>query len=69
MMAVDIRTGARIEPGIPRSLFDTQLTIDPTLDQYDVTSDGQRFLILKPLSDSVSTTITIVLNWTALLKQ
>ena len=29
MMAVDIHGGSKIEPGIPRVLFDTGLNVDP----------------------------------------
>lgn len=69
MMAVDVRGGTKIVPGIPRELFNTGLNVDPVNDQYAVTPDGQRFLLLKPLTEAASTPITVVLNWTALLKK
>jgi hypothetical protein len=69
MMAVDIRGDANIETGIPRTLFDTALNVDPINDQYAVTPDGHRFILLKPLTEAASTPITVVLNWTALLKK
>ena len=37
--------------------------------QYDVTRDGQRFLLNVPLEDTVSSPITIALNWAAGLKK
>jgi eukaryotic-like serine/threonine-protein kinase len=69
MMAVDIKGDAKIEPGVPHMLFDTRLNVDPIRDQYAVTPDGQRFLILKPLEEPATTPITLVLNWTSLIKK
>ena len=37
--------------------------------QYDVTRDGQRFLLNVSLEDAASPPITIVVNWTAGLKK
>ena len=68
MMAVEIRGGAKMEPGIPRLLFDAGLNVDPVNDQYDVTPDGQRFMLFKSLAESEQTPITVVTNWTSLLK-
>jgi Tol biopolymer transport system component len=67
LMAVDVKAGAMLEPGIPRKLFSTGLG-PPTDDQYAVTADGQRFLVLMPV-DTAPPTITVVLNWTAGLKK
>jgi eukaryotic-like serine/threonine-protein kinase len=69
MMAVDIREDPKIESSSPRILFDTNLSIDPNKDQYAVSPDGQRFLLLKPLAETRLTPITVILNWTALLKK
>jgi Tol biopolymer transport system component len=69
LMAVDIKTGAGIEPRSPRVLFDTGLTVVGNLDQYDATADGKRFLVLKPVSEAAPAPITVVLNWTAALKE
>jgi eukaryotic-like serine/threonine-protein kinase len=69
MMAVEIGGVAKIEPGIPRVLFDTGLNVDPRNDQYDMTSDGRRFLLFKPLEGAAQTPITVVTNWPSLLKK
>jgi hypothetical protein len=69
MMAVEIKGDAKIEPGVPHMLFDTQLNVDPIRDQYAVTPEGQKFLILKPLMEPATTPITVVLNWKSLLKK
>jgi len=65
MMAVDIAPGPRIESGTPRVLFDTHLAVDATRDQYAVMPDGQRFLLLKPVTGAAPEPITIDINWQA----
>ena len=55
--------------GIPQRLF--HLASDQTYMQrnpFDVTADGQRFLVNALVEESLST-ITWVLNWTAELEQ
>jgi Tol biopolymer transport system component len=72
MMAVDIATQPGFAPGKPRMLFEGHYA--PTLatsPNYEVTSDGQRFLMLKP-SESAGTAptqINVVLNWFEELKR
>jgi Tol biopolymer transport system component len=59
-MAVDVKLGARIEAGIPRRLFgnpDSPSARDPVRHQWNVTPDGQRFL-LRYANGSGSTVIT-----------
>jgi len=63
MMAVEITAVETVESGTPRVLFETGLTLDPSHDQYTVTSDGQRFLIRMPVAES--SPITVVVNWDA----
>lgn len=69
MIAVDITTGSRIEPGIPRVLFDTNSAPTPNNAEYAVTPDGQRFLVRQPVAETAPTPITVVVNWTASLKK
>jgi hypothetical protein len=69
MMAVGLTLTNKIDAGIPRELFETNINVDATRDQYAVTADGQRFLILKPVSGATSPPITAVLNWTAALRK
>jgi hypothetical protein len=38
-------------------------------DQYAVSADGRRFLLLNPLEDAKPSAITAVLNWTAALSK
>ena len=72
MMAVPIipiRGGATLEAGAPKELFQTGLNVNPTIDQFAVTGDGQRFLLDLPLSEESATPISVVLNWTAELRR
>ena len=62
MTAVDVKAGAtEIETGPPRTLFQTRVRVSPTFDQYRVTGDGQKFLILDPVDEGPQE-FTVVLN-------
>jgi len=69
LMAADIKVGTKMESSVPHVLFDTGLVVDPTRDQYAVTSDGQQFLLLKPVTEATPTPITAVVNWTASIRK
>ncbi len=72
MMAVDIATQPGFAVGKPRMLFEGQYEPTPaTFPNYDVSPDGQRFLMLKPTeqAQAAPTQINVVLNWFEELKQ
>jgi Tol biopolymer transport system component len=77
MMSVDVKvTGDAIQFGPPRALFDSgyvNINHPANWIAYDVSPDGQRFLIPRPaaaVSDSKNgSPITVVLNWTAALNK
>ena len=73
MMAVDITTQPSFSAGKPKVLFAGQYQSSPSPvpnANYDVSSDGQRFLMLKPGGqDQAVTQINVVLNWFEELKQ
>ena len=70
MMAVDMSLGSKLDSGVPRVLFDTGLVVNQVQDQYRVTPDGQRFLLLKPVNTAPAVLpIKVTLNWAAALKQ
>jgi eukaryotic-like serine/threonine-protein kinase len=72
MMAVDIATQTGFTAGKPRILFEGQYLPTPaTFPNYDVSSDGQRFLMIKPMEQDqgAPTQINVVLNWFEELKQ
>jgi Tol biopolymer transport system component len=61
------RDGGNFYAGIPSPLFDTHLGDDVAL-WYDVSNDG-RFLLPVPPERNVGDSVTIVLNWQAVLKK
>jgi eukaryotic-like serine/threonine-protein kinase len=61
VMAVDVVLGQTASAGIPRKLFQRGASFG-SLD-YDVTADGQRFLLSRARDDVPDTPITVVLNW------
>jgi eukaryotic-like serine/threonine-protein kinase len=63
-MAADIQTGQGIAAGVPHALFQTGVSVLPVR-SYDVSSDGQRFLIASPARNTANAPITVVLNWWA----
>ena len=69
MMSVAVKLGPTPEFGVPTVLFQTPIR-NPTLtlDEYAVTGNGRRFLILSP-EDATPAPITVVLNWTSLIKK
>jgi Tol biopolymer transport system component len=69
MMAAQMSgAGETLEVGAVRVLFDAHAVVPPG-SAYDVTADGQRFLVNTPVEQKASTPITLVLNWTADLKR
>ena len=71
LMAVEIETtGDSLDVGIPRSLFRVSFREpEGARNVFDVTADGQRFLVNTLVEDAGSQSITWVLNWTAELEQ
>jgi serine/threonine protein kinase len=71
LMVVSVSGTTVLQPGAPQTLFDVRLIGigigSPS--QYDVTSDGQRFLINSAAANSEISPIHVVLNWTELLKR
>jgi eukaryotic-like serine/threonine-protein kinase len=71
-MAVDITTQPGFSVGKSRMLFEGQYQPTPTTSpNYDVSHDGQRFLMLKPTDQALAapTQVNVVLNWFEELKQ
>jgi Tol biopolymer transport system component len=56
------------EPGSAEPLFRTGLRLSATVDQYAVTSKGDRFLVIVPLPRRESARLNVITNWTALLR-
>jgi Tol biopolymer transport system component len=74
MMAVDISTQPSFAAGKPRQLFEGRYamsTENAGRANYDISPDGQRFLMIKPVEQQQAgpTQINVVLNWTEELKR
>jgi dipeptidyl aminopeptidase/acylaminoacyl peptidase len=67
MAAAVTTTGAALDVTDVRPLFDIQLTGSRRF-PYDVAPDGQRFLVNLPDRPLQAATLTMVVNWPALLK-
>jgi eukaryotic-like serine/threonine-protein kinase len=71
LMSVSVKTGANFDAGTPAALFQAYpRELGATSEQffYDVTKDGQKFLINTQLK-SAKTPVSVVLNWTADMKK
>jgi hypothetical protein len=69
-MSVPIRfTTDSIEAGTPRPLFDAALPSVPfSRYPYDLSPDGQKFLVLNAAPGRPPGKLAVILNWTGLLK-
>jgi serine/threonine protein kinase/Tol biopolymer transport system component len=66
MMAVAVTTGANFEAGSPAALFQThrpQRISTQDVFSYDVSGDGQRFLIITKVDEPNAAPLSILLNW------
>jgi eukaryotic-like serine/threonine-protein kinase len=76
LMAVEVSASPVFKAGIPKALFTAITWVNagpmPGPTPYDVTADGKKFLIITHgvgAGSPGATPITVVLNWTALLKR
>ena len=69
LMAVPVTTGTSFTAGAPVALFAVgDYGRRQNRYVYDVSADGQKVLLLRPL-DTATRPLTVVQNWTALLKK
>ena len=64
IMAVEVQAAPTFQAGIPKVLFKTHLRPPPGA-QFDVTPDGERFLVNLRPADETSDPVTLVQNWAA----
>lgn len=74
LMSVTLRPeGGRLEAGEPQPLFPLQFDLSGELpwhlQPYDVTPDGQRFLVIRRAPGVEPDGVVVVTNWTAVLKR
>ena len=67
MMSATVERVSPPKIGVPRKLFNTGLIPDPTVNQYAITRDGLKFLVLEPQKGFLESYSAIV-NWPATLK-
>jgi Tol biopolymer transport system component len=69
LMVVDLKLAAvSAEPSTPRKLF-TLPAVDTGFSPYDTTPDGQRFLVRATPEKGASQSLTVIVNWPALMKE
>ena len=71
-MAVPVTTGTRFKPGTPVAFFQAaprRAIMNSDLFAYDASRDGQRFLINTPVKQGETTTMSVILNWSANLNK
>jgi hypothetical protein len=63
-------TESRLEIGPPQPLFDLRLSDAqlPFRRKYDVSPDGERFVVIRRAPDSDPDMVVVTLNWTGLLR-
>ena len=70
LMAVDVKnTSGNLEFGVPKPLFELPNGSSPTGGSYDVSHDGQRFLVNTPLDKAPPSPLIVVTNWLADVKR
>ena len=69
MAAAVSSRGAVLDVGAVRALFNTRIRDQALGIPYDVTSDGQRFLVNTLVERPVPSSITLVVNWPGLMKR
>ncbi len=71
LMAVSVGAGANFNPGAPVALFQAEprdMIATSELSAYDVTRDGQRFLINTDVKSGNAQPMSVILNWDAATK-
>lgn len=71
LMSASVKTsGETFEFETPKALFKTRMLADfGSFHEFDVSPDGQRFLIGTLVGDTKAPAPTVILNWTALVKK
>ena len=67
MMTVQVTTDAGFKAGSPVALFQTQRRRQPVSSfavfSYDVSADGQRYLIITKVDEANTAPLSVFLNW------
>ena len=65
-MSVAVKAGDTFEYGTPAPLFRNDSILNGV---FDVTADGQRFIVSTGAGQTLTAPFTVVVNWTADLKR
>jgi len=66
LMAVEVQTSPRFTPRLPRALFGTHiLPLVEQRNQYDVSANGQRFLVNSRRPEDATKPIVVLIDWAA----
>jgi hypothetical protein len=64
MMAVSLTTEPRFEVGKPRALFEAPFAAsEAAYPNFDITRNGQSFIMVQSKVESAATQLVVVLNW------
>ncbi len=63
MMSVPIRTVPHFTPGKPTLVFEKSYAWGGTMSTYDVTPDGQHFIMIEHDESEAPHRLNVVLNW------
>ena len=69
LMAAQVKIGASFEAGTPAPLFEFRASGNVITPYYDVTRDGQRFLLSTIVETEPNAPLSVVVNWAAELKK
>jgi hypothetical protein len=69
LMVVGVKPGETFVYGTATPLFQTQVPSAASANRYDVTADGQRFLVNSPAQSGKEAPFNVILNWTSTLKK
>ncbi|MBD3855235.1 MAG: hypothetical protein IFK92_01670 [Acidobacteria bacterium] len=65
LVTVPVSIDETFKAGLPETLFDAALFPLVIRNRYSVTDDGERFLLLSPITGESIRPISVVLNWNA----
>jgi hypothetical protein len=68
MMATTIDTSHEFQAGIPQPLFATRAVVQ-SRQQYAVSRDGKRFIVIAPEQNPSDSPLTVVVNWLAAVQK
>lgn len=69
MMVVTVETALEFTASAPKKLFSGRYEPCRFGANYDITADGERFIMIKPEEETEPTQVNVVVNWFEELKR